>query len=80
MLWGPLLAPFHRLTKHYSLKGKGRALQGEVTGEVEGELGQGGAQCQRRGSDTAKVSSDSKGIVLLNYETHVKTDKTCITY
>lgn len=70
---GPLLAPFHRLTKHYSLKGEGLALRGEVIGEVEGELSQGGAQSQRRGSDTVEVSSDSPGIVLLNYETHVQT-------
>lgn len=46
---------------------------GEVTGEVEGEPWQGGAQSQRRGSDTAEVSNDSPGIVLLNYEMHVQT-------
>lgn len=41
---------------------------GEVTRELEGEPWQGGAQSQRRGSDTAEVSNDSPGIVLLNYE------------
>lgn len=68
---GPPLAPFYRLTKHYSLKCEGRALRGEVTRAVEGEPCQGGAQSQRRGSDTAEVSNDSPGIVLVNYEMHV---------
>lgn len=67
----PPLAPFHKLTKHYSLKGEGRTLQGEVTIEVEGELRQGGALCQRRGSDTAEVSNNTPGILQLNYELHV---------
>lgn len=80
MQWAPLLAPFHRLTKHYSLKGEGRALQGEVIREVEGEPGQGGAQSQRRGSDTVTVSNDSPGFYLLNYEMHVQTNNTLIRY
>lgn len=32
---GPPLATFHRLTKHYSLKGEGRARLDEVTREEE---------------------------------------------
>lgn len=50
-----------------SLQDEGRALWGKVTREVEAELGQGGAQCQKTGSDTAQVSRNSLGIVLLNY-------------
>lgn len=80
MQWAPLQAPFHRLTKHYSLKGEGRDLRSEVSREVEGEPGQGGAQSQRRGSDTVKVSNDSSRIVLLNYEMYVQTDNTFIRY
>lgn len=77
---GPPLAPFYRLTKHYSLKGEGRALRGEVTREVEGEPGQGGARSQSRGSDTVEVSNDSPGTVLLNYGMHVHTGNTFIRY
>lgn len=52
----PLPAQFHRLTTHDSQKNKGRVLESEVTREVEGDPSQGGAQWQRRGSDTMTQS------------------------
>ncbi len=54
-------------------EGRGAGSVSEVTREVEGELSQGGAQSQRRGSDTVEVSNDFPGIVLLKYEMRVQT-------